>query len=219
MFIGHYALAFGAKRAAPRASLGVLVAAAQLCDLIWPIFVLLGWEEVRIAPGDTAVSPLAFVSYPWSHSLLAVAVWGLAATLVYGGLTRDRKGAIIVGLLVLSHWVLDYVTHRPDLPLYPRGAARVGLGLWYSVAGTVVVEGLLFVVGLALYLTATRARDRVGRYALWSLVALLVLIYLSSGLGPPPPSPKAVGWFALSGWLVPFWAAWIDRHRVPAADR
>jgi LexA-binding, inner membrane-associated putative hydrolase len=219
MFIGHYALAFGAKRVAPRASLGVLVAAAQLSDLLWPIFVLVGWEQVRIAPGDTAVSPLAFVSYPWSHSLLAVALWGLAAAVLYDRLSRDRRGAIMVGALVLSHWVLDYITHRPDLQLYPSGAARMGLGLWYSLAGTLVVEGLIFVIGLGLYVTATRPRDRVGRYALWSLVGLLLVIYFSSGLGPPPPSARAVGWYALSGWLVPFWAAWIDRHRAPVADR
>jgi hypothetical protein len=214
MFLGHFAAAFAAKRFAPRASLGVLVAAPLLLDLLWPVFLLLGWEHVRVEPGRTAVTPLAFVHYPISHSLLAAAGWALSAALVYLGVARYRRGAVAVGLLVLSHWLLDAVVHEPDLPLYPAGPL-VGLGLWDSVWGTVLAEGLLFAAGLWLYQSATRARDRVGRYGFAAFVLFLLLIYASNLAGPPPPGVTALALFALSAWLLPFAAAWFDAHREP----
>ncbi|HEU4564564.1 MAG TPA: hypothetical protein VFS05_07945 [Gemmatimonadaceae bacterium] len=217
MFLGHYGLAMGAKRAAPRPSLGLLIGAAQLADLIWPIFLLAGWERVRIAPGDTAVTPLAFEHYPWSHSLAMELVWGLALALVYGAVTRDRRGALVLGALVPSHWVLDLVAHRPDLPLYPGGAARYGLGLWNSVAGTLVVEIALFAAGAWLYARATRPRDGVGRWGLVGLLALLAAIYAGNLLGPPPPDARTVAWGAMAGWLAPLLGWWVDRHREPLA--
>lgn len=217
MFIGHYAVAFAAKRAAPRASLGLLVAAAQLADLLWPIFLLLGWETVRIAPGDTAFSPLAFTHYPISHSLLAMLGWGVLFALLYGARTRDRTGALVLGALVVSHWVLDAVVHRPDLPLVPGGTTLIGLGLWNSVAGTLLVEGVMWVAGIWAYASFTRPRDRIGRYALWALVVLLTAIYATNLFGAPPPNARALAWFALAGWLIPLLAWWVDRHRAPAS--
>lgn len=212
MFIGHFALAFAAKRAAPKTSLGVLFAACQLPDLIWPILLLLGWERVRIAPGDTAFSPLAFEHYPITHSLLATLAWAVAAALAYGLWSRSRVGAGVVGALVFSHWVLDWLTHRPDLPLYP-GGPYLGLGLWNSVAATLSIEIALFVVGLVIYLASTRSRGLTGNLSLATLVVVLLLIYTSNFFGPPPENPRALAWFALAGWILPFWAAWVDRYR------
>jgi hypothetical protein len=216
MFIGHFAVALAAKRVAPQASLGVLFTAAQLPDIVWPGLVLTGAETVEIHPGDTAFTPLTFTSYPWSHSLLMVALTGTAAGVAYGWRTRYRAGALAVALLALSHWVLDWVAHRPDLPLVPGGAVY-GLGLWNSVPMTILVEGALFAAGVIVYAAGTRSVDRVGRYALWSMIAFLALVYVGNVFGRPPPSAKAVAWVTLSGAIFLFaWANWADRHRRPA---
>lgn len=216
MFIGHFAVGFAAKRITPRTSLGTLFAAAQLLDLVWPVLVLVGVEKVRVAPGNTAFTPLNFVSYPWTHSLLMSFVWSSGFALNYWMWRRSRRGAEVVGGLVLSHWLLDFVTHRPDLPLAP-GVAKVGLGLWNSVAATLIIEGALFAAGVYLYATGTRARNRTGRIAFWALVVLLVSIYIANIVGPPPPSARAVGMAGLLMWLFVPWAVWIDRNREPAA--
>lgn len=217
MFVGHFAVAFAAKRASPRTSLGTLFVAAQLLDLVWPALVLLGIEEVKVDPGITAFSPLDFVRYPWTHSLLMVLLWAAAFALAYRTRTGYVRGAWVVGSLVLSHWILDLVVHRPDLPLAP-GASKVGLGLWSSVPATIVVEGALFAAGVWLYATRTRPRNRSGRIALWALVALLAAIEVAS-MGPPPPSARAIGVAGLLTWLFVPWAVWIDRNREPIGVR
>ena len=218
MFLAHFALALAAKPAAPRASLGVLVAAAQFPDLLWPFLLLAGVEQVAIAPGDTAFTPLRFVSYPISHSLLTVLMWALLWAVAYYVTRGDRRGACAVLLLVASHWLLDAVAHRPDLPLSPWNDARVGLGLWNSVQLTLALELLMLGAGAVVYLRSTAPADRTGRFAIWALLALLVLIEFGTLLGPPPPSTEAVAWAALALWLVVLWAAWADRHRAPPAD-
>jgi membrane-bound metal-dependent hydrolase YbcI (DUF457 family) len=218
MFLAHFALAFAAKPAAPRASLGVLVAAAQFPDLLWPFLLLAGVEQVAIAPGDTAFTPLRFVSYPISHSLLTVLMWALLWAVAYYVTRGDRRGACAVLLLVASHWLLDAVAHRPDLPLSPWSDARVGLGLWNSVQLTLALELLMLGAGAVVYLRSTAPADRTGRFAIWALLALLVLIEFGTLLGPPPPSAETVAWAALALWLVVLWAAWADRHRAPPAD-
>ena len=214
MFLGHLALGFAGKRAAPRASLGALFAAGQFADLLWPVLVGLGLERVLIVPGTTAVTPLDFVSYPWSHSLLMMATWGL----LVGGLawlaTRDRGTALVLGALVASHWVLDWVTHRPDMPVIP-GGARYGLGLWNSVEATVVVELVLFALGVLVYARATRPRDRIGRWSLVAMVAFLLGVY-AVNLSSTPPSVVAIWTGALAGGVIlVWWAWWTDRHREP----
>jgi hypothetical protein len=216
MFIGHFGLGFGAKKAAPAVSLGTLFLACQFADLLWPTLLLLGVERVEIEPGVTAMTPLDFVSYPYSHSLVALCLWGAAFGGVYVALRRVRVStALVLGLLVVSHWVLDFVTHRRDMPLTLHGPERVGLGLWFSVPGTLAVESLVFGVGLALYLRATTARDRIGSYGLGSLVAFLLVVYLASSFGPPPPSAAAVAWSAQAMWLLVVWGYWVDNHRTP----
>lgn len=212
MFIGHFAVAFAAKRAAPRTSLGTTFVAAQLADLFWPLFLLLGWEDVRIARNANPFLTLDFTSYPWSHSLLTGILGGIILGALYFARTRYATGAVVVGLLVPSHWVLDVIVHVPDLPLYPGASARFGLGLWRSPMTTVVVEAVMFVAGLLVYSRVTTPRDRVGRYAFWGLAGFLVVLYAAS-FGPPPPTVKALGWAALIGWPLMLWPWWVDRHR------
>ena len=215
MFLGHYGLAFAARRAAPRASLGATIFAAQWLDELWPILLLAGAESVRIVPGLMAASPLDFVHYPWSHSLLMALVW---SALIGGGawvLRRDRRTALVLGALVASHWLLDLPMHRPDLPLTPAaGSARVGLGLWNSVPATYAIELLLFAGGVALYARATRARDRVGSIGLWTMVALLAAFFLGAGAAPPPDE-RTLALSTLGLWLFVPWGWWVDRHREP----
>jgi hypothetical protein len=215
MFLGHFGVALAAKKAAPQTSLGTLVLAAQLADLLWPIFLLLGWEQVRVAPGITRVTPLDFVSYPWSHSLALQLVLGIALGLTYFLVRRDSRGAIVAASCVPTHWLLDYVSHRPDMPLVP-GGARYGLGLWNSMPATLTVELAIFSGGIAIYLSVTRAKDRTGKFALWAFLLLLVVVYFSSTFGPPPPNERAIAFMALALWLLVPWAAWADRHRTTA---
>lgn len=212
MFLGHFAVGFGAKRFAPRASLGTLFLAAQYIDLVWPTLVLLGVERVRIAPGITTVVPLDFEHYPISHSLLAVVGWGLLFGGIYFLIRRDWRTSLVLGFAVVSHWLLDWLTHRPDLPLFP-GGARVGLGLWQSLPATLIVELGLFATGVLLYWRVTRAADRTGCWALWVLVILLLVIYAGNLFGSPPPDAAAIGWVGQAQWLLIAWGYWLDRHR------
>jgi hypothetical protein len=217
MFVGHSAVALAGKTRAPSTSLGWLFAAAFGLDLIWPLFLLLGIERVSIATSPVGFSTLIFDSYPWSHSLLMALVWSGVAF----GLARWRscslETALLLGALVLSHWILDWVSHLSDLPLYPGGSTLVGLGLWRSVPATLLVEGILYLGAIALYFRATRARDRIGQFALPVLLLLCAAMWASTPFGPPPPSPRALAWFSLGLWVFALWAGWGDRHRVATA--
>jgi len=188
----------------PKASLGTLVFAAVFLDAVWPVLVLFGIERFRIVAG--------------SHSLLMAAVWAVLFAIVYQTVKGDHAGATWVGIAVASHWVLDCVTHRPDLPLYPGGGERLGLALWQSWPATFAVEGSIFAAAIVLYLRTTRSRDRVGTIAWWALIGLLVALYVPAPWSPPPPSENTVaimGLIALAI-FVP-WAYWIDRHREVGA--
>lgn len=214
MFIGHFALAFGAKRLARDASLGTLFLACQLADLLWPILVLTGIEIVKIQPGITIVTPLNFVHYPYSHSLVALLFWAVAVSTGYMFIRRSFSvAALVLGALVLSHWFLDLLVHRPDLPLTLSGSARYGLGMWNSLPATLLVEPLLFLAGTGLYARLTKARDRRGSYGFLALVVFLLVAYFASIFGPPPPNEVAVAWTAQAMWLLVAWGYWIDRHR------
>jgi hypothetical protein len=177
------------------------------------MFLLLGMEHVRIDVGNTVVTPLDFYDYPITHSLVGVLAWAVMLGLVYFGFQRYPRGAWVVGTGVLSHWVLDAISHRPDLLLVPGTSTRVGLGLWNSLPATVIVEGAIFFGGLVLYLQSTTARDRTGRYALWALIALLVVLYVGNLWGPSPPSVNVLATVGLAAWLFVAWGYWIDRHR------
>ena len=214
MFVGHTAVALAAKSSTPRTSFGLLVLAAYLADLLWPICLLLGIEQVRIQPGNTAFTPLAFDSYPWTHSLVMGIAWGVVLAVLSGALFKaDRYAQMVIALLVVSHWVLDFASHRPDLPLWP-GSQKYGLGLWNSIPATLAVEGLLFAIGIASYVKVTRPIDRTGTIAFWVLVVFQLAIWASQPWSPPPPTAQAIGYVGLAMWLFPLWAWWIDRHRM-----
>lgn len=215
MFIGHFAVALAAKRAVPVVSLGTLFLAAQFLDLLWPTLLLLGLEQVVIAPGITTVTPLDFTHYPWSHSLLMVAGWSVLLGAAHYALKGSVRAALVIGLLVLSHWLLDLLVHRPDLPLTPAAdSPLLGLGLWFSLPATVVVELSLFALGAALYLRATDAIDRIGRWAPWALLTLLLCIYMGNLFGPPPQRVLEIAVLGHAQWLLVLMAFWVDRHRA-----
>jgi membrane-bound metal-dependent hydrolase YbcI (DUF457 family) len=213
VFIGHFAVGFAAKRAAPRASLGVLMAAPLFLDLLWPIFLIAGIESVRIEPSGNPFLTLDLHDFPWSHSLVTSLAWSVVFAAAFWAATRYGRGAVVLAAGVFSHWVLDFVTHRPDMPLYPGSATSVGLGLWYRPQVTMAVEIAMFVVGVAIYARTTRAINWRGMVALWAFVALLALFYAMTCFGPPPASVDFIKYGGLTGWLFPLWAWWIDRNR------
>jgi membrane-bound metal-dependent hydrolase YbcI (DUF457 family) len=213
MFLGHYGLAFAAKRAAPRTSLGALTFAAQFLDELWPILLLLGVEQVRIVPSMPGSLSLDFIYYPFSHSLLMSIIWGILIGAAYYLLSRDRRGAWVMGLLVISHWFLDLVVHRPDLALWPGASSpKLGWGLWTWVPLAYVLEFTVYALGISFYFRATRARDRIGNWGLWAYIVVVGILYVMSN-GSPPPSERALAFGALGIWLFVPWAWWVDKHR------
>jgi hypothetical protein len=214
MFIGHFAVGFASKRLAPDTSEGALLLAPLFLDVLWPVFLALGIEKVRIDPGNTAYTPLDFVSYPWSHSLVMSIVWSVVLGALVLAATRSRRGALVVGAGVFSHWVMDFITHRPDLPLAPGSTHYFGLGLWRSVPATMIVEIIIYIVGMGIYVRTTRARDRIGAIAFWALAILLLVLYVVTSFGPPPPDVKSLTVMGFVAWLFIPWAWWIGRHRV-----
>lgn len=213
MFIAHFGVGFGAKSVAPAVSLGTLFLAAQFIDLLWPALLLLGVEQVRIVPGATVVTPLVFEHYPVSHSLLAVFGWGGLLAVFYFLLSRKRSAALVLGALVISHWLLDALVHRPDLPLFPGSAVMAGLNAWSSLPITLALEVSLFAFGIWLYSRATAPRDAIGRWGLAGLVVFLLGIYAGNLFGAPPPSSEAIAWVGQAQWLLVLWGYWLDKHR------
>jgi hypothetical protein len=211
MFIGHIALGLAGKRAAPTVSLATWLTSVQLVDLLWPIFLLAGLEHVRIAPGITRFTPLDFYDYPITHSLVGSAAWavvfGSGCLLVY----RNVRIALLLAAGVVSHWVLDVISHRPDMPVLPRGP-YIGLGLWNSVTATLVVELAMFAIGVALYVRGGGAGRR--RLSFWLLMAFALVAYLGAAFGPPPPDVRTLAWSALMGWLLVPWTWFADRERT-----
>ena len=214
MFIGHFGAGLAAKSADDKPSLGTFFIAAQFLDLLWPVLLLLGVERVEVDPGNTVITPLNFVSYPISHSLLAVVGWSTLFGLVYYAVRRRGKSALLLGGVVLSHWVLDLIVHRPDLPLEPWGGEKVGLGLWNAPVAAVLIELFIFGAGIWLYARATRASNKIGVFAMWALFAFLGLVYAMNLLGPPPPSTAPIPYMGLAMWLIVAWGYWVDRNRT-----
>src|SRR5262245_27474644 len=214
MFVGHIAVGLAAKRLVPHVSLALLLVAAQFADLLWPVLVAVGVEQVRIDPGNTAFTPLDFVSYPYSHSLVLLIVWGVLLGVACRWLVPGARYVVaVIAALVVSHWVLDFVTHRPDMPLYP-GGPRVGLGLWNSIMATLIIELALFAVGVWIYVRTTEARDAIGGWGFAALAVFLAVTY-AAAVGTAPPSIPALYISALvGGAFLTAWSWWADKHRA-----
>ena len=214
MFVGHLAVALGAKRSAPNVNLGWLMVGVSALDLIWPIFLITGVEHATIAPGTTAFTPIVFDSYPWSHSLAMAVVWGVVLAAIAKAARLQVSPGLLIALVV-SHWGLDFVTHVPDLPLWPGNSPRYGLALWNSIPATIAIEGAMWIAGIAIYMrTVGRSGRRLG-WPFWSFVALCTFMWVTGPYSPPPPSEKSLGWFALIGWIIIPWTAWADRSLRP----
>jgi hypothetical protein len=214
MFIAHFGAGFAGKKFNKSASLGTYFMAAQWIDLIWPILLLLGIEKVEIRPGISSVTPLDFIYYPFSHSLLGVFIWAILFGLVYYLIKKNLKISIILSLLVISHWFFDLIVHIPDLPVLFSSNIKVGFGLWNNFAATVIIESLIFGLGIYLYFTSTKTKNKTGTYALIGLIIFLVIIFLTNLFGPPPDSVEAIGIVGNAQWLIILWAYWIDKNRI-----
>jgi membrane-bound metal-dependent hydrolase YbcI (DUF457 family) len=217
MFVGHFAVGFATKRLAPDVSLGWHLFAALFLDALFPIFAAVGLETLRIEPGYTAVMPLNLYDIPWSHSLAMSLAWAAAFGGAWLALRKSARAAALLAAGVFSHFVLDWLTHRPEMQLWPGAEHALGLNLWASIPGTMAVELSLFAAGVALYATASKATAPLGRWSLWAFIALLCVAYLATIFGPPPPSvPLALagifGMVALSLWAHSF-----DKRRAFAA--
>lgn len=209
MFLGHIAVGLAGKRAVPTVSLATWLTSVQLVDMLWPIFLLAGLEHVRIAPGITRFTPLDFYDYPITHSLVGSVGWAV----IFGGgcmlVYREVRIAVLLAAGVVSHWVLDVMSHRPDMPVLPRGP-YIGLGLWDSVPATLIVELTMFAIGLMLYVRGGGAGRR--RVSFWLLMAFALAAYFAAAFGPPPPDTRTLAWAGLIGWLLVPWTWFADRE-------
>jgi hypothetical protein len=218
VFLGHFGAALALKRAEPKLSLGTLFLAVQLTDLLWGAFLLTGWERVRIEPGWTAVTPLQFIDYPITHSLVGAIAWALVgAAVYYSWPTRDTsrhwQASAIVAVAVLSHFPLDVLVHLPDLTIAGGDSPRLGLGLWQRVDATVAAELLALGLGIAVYVAFRSRRHPVRAGRLAGLVAVLLVLYFASLFGPPPPDVATIAVADIVGLLgLAAMAAWVDRR-------
>ncbi|MBO9205421.1 MULTISPECIES: metal-dependent hydrolase [Niastella] len=218
MFIGHFGLGMGLKKTAPVISLGTLFIAVQLLDLIWPTFLLLHIENVTIHPELSGNRILEFTNYPYTHSLLGAIGWSLLFGGIYYLVKKNRRNAIIMALAVFSHWALDFLVHFGDLPLLPTNhSTHVGLGLWGSPVVEIIIEVILFVTGIVLYLRSVHFKNVLGKIIFGVLIALFILVQLSSFWGPAPESENALAWSAQFQWLFVLLAYWVDRNTVKIA--
>jgi len=217
MLVGHIAVGLAAKRITPRVSLGTTVLAAVLPDLLWCVFLLAGIEHVELRPGRGAAHYFGASDMAFSHSLLMDAAWGALLAAAYFFARRYARGAWTLFAAVMSHWLLDFVAHRPDMVLAPGFGWRFGLGLWNSVAATVVVEGgiwLLAIIVYAVYARVTRPNGAMGVYAFWIGIAFLTLAWYGNIAGPPPSSQRAMAISSLVFFsCVVAWAYWMNRVR------
>jgi hypothetical protein len=214
MFIGHFAVALGAKKADPALKLGTLFFAAQFLDLLFPILVLSGIEHVRIIQNISPFTRLDLYDYPISHSLFFSLIWSSLVGGLYFIRKKNLKGSMIIGCAVLSHWILDFISHTPDMPLIPGLHTVVGLGLWNSPVGTIIVESALFVLGIIFYLQTTKAKDKLGKILPWTIILFLAISYAANILSVPPSDPTPMAIVGLLQWLFIPWGYWIDQHRI-----
>jgi hypothetical protein len=218
MFVGHYGVSFAAKSIEKTLPLWLLFVAVQLVDVFWAVFVLLGVEKVRIVPGITASNPLDLYYMPYTHSLIAAVAWSgltFAAYRFISGLKGSTKPALILAGAVFSHWVLDLVVHRPDLPLYDD-TLKMGFGLWNYPAAAFTLETVILFGGLWLYLRSTTSKSTIGKYGMVLLGFVMLPIQAAVFFGPPPVSDRAAALTALVFYAVFAWIiSWLERKRTP----
>jgi hypothetical protein len=213
MFIGHIAVGLAAKRVYPKISLTNLFVAVLWLDLIWPIFLLLEIEIAYVAPGISKLMPLDLAHYPFSHSFIAAIFWSIIVAGINYIFTRDRVAFLILSLSVLSHWILDYFVHIPDLPLSINSESKFGLGLWNSVLGTLAIEGSIFIFGvLTFYFSKTFFISKKRSY--WTFIIFLLFLYSFQFTGFVPPNMDVVAWGALGQWLFVIWAYWFEKNSL-----
>lgn len=209
MFIGHFGLGMASKKISKLPSLAVIFMAVQFLDLLWPVFCLAGIESFQVEAGNTRLTPLNFTHYPYSHSLLMAITWGFLFGLSYYFISKNKGASLLLGFLVLSHWLLDLLVHRPDLPLTPFSDFKAGFGLWNFPVIEIIIEAGLFIGGTFLYYKTTKPKKKIW---FWSLIIFFAVIHLLNLLGPPPPSVKAVAWAGNLSWLFVLWAWWIEKE-------
>jgi len=219
MFIGHYGPAIAINALRPAIPLWLLFIAVQLVDVAWALLVLLGVEKVRIVPGITASNPFDLYYMPYTHSLVAAIIWSVAVVVLVMFLPRvaTRSAALWIGVAVFSHWVLDLLVHRPDLPLYDD-TMKIGLGLWNYPAVALAFEVALLFGGMIMYLRVTKPINAIGRVGLPILGVVMVAIQSYVFFGPPPASPAAAAATALVSYVAfAALAEWLARQRRHAA--
>jgi hypothetical protein len=217
MVIGHFGFGLGAKKFAPKLSLGLIFIAVQFADLLWPTLLLLKVEKVNIQPGNV-LFPLNFIYYPFSHSLLTSILWASCFGSIYWLIKKDLQTAVVLGICVFSHWALDLIVHIPDLPLYPGSSLRLGLGLWNWPLLTALTEGTLFVIGAISYQRVTKARNLSGKWGFWLMMVLLIIGHAAGLMSPPPASVTAIGWSTQVLWLFVLLGFWVDHNRSVSAS-
>jgi hypothetical protein len=212
MLVGHVAVGLATKRFAPAISLGTLVLAALLADLVWSIFLLIGIEHVEFNHGKGAANYLVASDIGLSHSLAATGAWAALSGGLFFARRRHCLNAWILFAVAFSHWWLDWLSHRPDLPLIPGGRSHFGLGLWTSVPATLIIEGGFWLGAIALYLGTIRSKGWGTTCAFWIGVIVLTLAWWNNIVGSPPPNPQTAGISSLIFFtLTVTWAYWIDR--------
>ncbi len=221
MFIGHYGAGLAAKKIAGkpgnginRPSLGTFFLASQFLDLLWPLLIIMGVEKAEIINTGNPFLNLHFSYYPFSHSLIGSIIFSILFGGVYFLIRKNLRNAVLLGSVVFSHWVLDFISHVPDLQILIGNNFRVGLGLWNSVVFTIIIEGGIFILGSYLYLKTTKSLNNKGKIIIWSLLAFLSAIYILNLASPPPPSIEAVAYTGFSQWLIILWAYWVDKNRT-----
>lgn len=212
MLVGHHAIGFVTKPLAPRVSLAALQVACVFPDLLTFALQLVGIEHARVVRSITAFSPLDGYDVGVSHSLAASVVWAALFAGAYFLVRHDSRSALVLSGVVFSHWVLDFISHRPELPLVPGGSRLVGLGLWNSIPLTFIVEGSLWIAGILVYVRATKPISRPGTVSLFAFITILTLAWIATPFAPQPPGdfrPAALltllalysGLFALAYWI------------------
>jgi len=220
MFIGHYGIGLALKKVEPRLSLGLLIFGAIMLDILFGLFLLSGIEHAKIVPGATVVSPFEFYDYPLSHSALGAFMWATAGFLTYwlwptGDRMQRKRPAFILTIAIFSHFILDVISHTPDMTISGNNSPILGLSLWNSLAGTMIVElGILF-IGIYLYRSATHSVSSSGKYGFALMILILMVLYIGNIFGPPPPDMKAVAVTMTAGQLaLVALAFWVDRNRI-----